>query len=186
MEIQKTFIEGVYIIKADVYNDERGFFYESYNEKRYSDIGLNARFVQDNVSFSKKGTIRGLHYQLNPFSQAKLVHVLRGAVLDVVVDLREDSPTYGKHFSIELTRENKLQLFVPRGMAHGFSVLSDEALFSYKCDNTYDKNSERGINVFDPVLAIDWRVSREDAVVSDKDLVLPEFELIKNQELLKQ
>ena len=175
MEIQKTFIEGVYIIKPDVYNDERGFFYESYNEKRYSDIGINAKFVQDNISLSKKGTIRGLHYQLNPFSQAKLVHVLKGAVLDVAVDLRKDSPTYGKHFSIELTEENKLQLFIPRGMAHGFSVLSDEALFSYKCDNIYDKNSERGINIFDPVLAIDWKVAREEAVVSEKDLELQEL-----------
>ena len=175
MEIQKTFIEGVYIIKPDVYNDSRGFFYESYNEKKYSDNGINAKFVQDNISLSKKGTIRGLHYQLNPFSQAKLVQVIKGAVLDVVVDLRKDSPTYGKHFSLELTEENKLQLFIPKGMAHGFSVLSDEVLFSYKCDNEYNKNSERGINIFDPALGIDWKVPREEAVISPKDLELPFF-----------
>ena len=175
MEIQKTFIEGVYIIKPDVFNDSRGFFYEMFNEKKYSSIGISVQFVQDNISLSKKGTIRGLHYQLNPYSQAKLIHVIKGAVLDVVVDLRKNSPTYGKHFSLELTEENKLQLYIPRGMAHGFSVLSDEALFTYKCDNEYNKNSERGINIFDPVLAIDWKVLPEDAVISDKDLLLPRF-----------
>ena len=175
MEIQDTFIPGLYIVKPAVFEDSRGFFYELFNEKKYSDNGISARFIQDNISFSKKGTIRGLHYQLNPFSQAKLVYVIKGMVLDVVVDLRKNSPTYGKHFSIELTEENKLQLFIPRGMAHGFSVLSDEVLFSYKCDNMYNKDSERGINLFDPLLAIDWKVSANDAIISPKDSLLPNF-----------
>ena len=175
MEIQETFIPGLYVIKPVVFNDNRGFFYELYNEKKYSANGINTQFVQDNVSFSKKGTIRGLHYQLNPFSQAKLVYVIKGAVLDVVVDLRKNSPTYGKHFSIELTEENNLQLFIPKGMAHGFSVLSDEVLFFYKCDNEYNKESERGINLFDPLLAIDWKISPDEAIISPKDIILPEF-----------
>jgi len=175
MEIQKTYIADLLVIKPDVYADNRGFFYEVYNKKRYSDKIFDYNFIQDNFSFSKKGTVRGLHYQLNPYSQTKLVTVLRGAVLDVVVDLRKKSPTFGKTFSIELSEENKLQLLIPRGFAHGFSILSESALFYYKCDNEYNKECERGINAFDNDLLIDWKISKDEAIVSEKDLVLPPF-----------
>jgi dTDP-4-dehydrorhamnose 3,5-epimerase len=175
VDINKTFIEGLYIIKPTVFEDSRGFFYEIYNKNKYSEEVSSYNFIQDNISQSKKGTIRGLHYQLNPYSQAKLVTVLKGAVLDVAVDLRKDSTTFGKSFSIELTEQNKLQVLIPRGFAHGFAVLSSEALFYYKCDNVYNKTNERGINIFDPHLAIDWKISKNNVIVSDKDKLLPHF-----------
>ncbi|MDR2928965.1 MAG: dTDP-4-dehydrorhamnose 3,5-epimerase [Cytophagaceae bacterium] len=175
MEIQETSIQGVYIVKPTVFNDNRGFFFEAYNQSKYTCKNIRSEFIQDNISCSQKGAIRGLHYQLNPYSQAKLVQVIRGAVLDVVVDIRKNSPTYGKHFSIELTEENKLQLFVPRGMAHGFSVLANETLFFYKCDNIYNKASERGIKWNDPELGIDWKVPADKAIISAKDDLLLNF-----------
>ena len=175
MEIQQTYIQGLYIVKPNVFEDSRGFFYEIYNQKRFSKQMFDFSYIQDNISMSKQGTIRGLHYQLNPNSQAKLITVVQGCVLDVMVDLRKNSPTFGKSFSILLSEENKLQVLVPRGFAHGFSVLSPIALFHYKCDNEYNKESERGINVFDPFLNIDWKISKSEAIVSEKDAVLPMF-----------
>ena len=175
MEVIKVEIPGLLIIKPSVFTDERGFFLETYNQKRYSEYGIKDRFVQDNLSKSSYGVIRGLHYQLAPYSQAKLVQVVKGKVLDVAVDLREDSPTYGKHFSIELSEENKTQFYIPEGFAHGFSVLSDEVLFGYKCTNVYKKSAERGISYNDPALAIDWKVPAGEAIVSHKDSILPSF-----------
>ena len=175
MEIQKTTIDGLFVIKPSVFADSRGFFYEIYNQTRFSREMFDFSYIQDNISMSKQGTIRGLHYQLSPHSQAKLITVVQGTVLDVVVDLRKNSPTFGKTFSILLSDENKYQVLVPRGLAHGFSVLSPIALFHYKCDNEYNKASERGINVFDPYLAIDWKIPKSEAVISEKDEVLPMF-----------
>lgn len=175
MEIQTTSIPGLLIIKPVVFKDNRGCFFEAFNQTRYSRNGIDADFIQDNISFSVKGTIRGLHYQLAPYSQAKMVQVLKGRVLDVAVDLRKDSPTFGKYYAIELSDENNLQFFIPRGFAHGFSVLSDEAVFCYKCDNDYNKECERGINYNDPTLAIDWGINTNKAIVSPKDEALPSF-----------
>ena len=175
MDIITTYIPDLYIIQPDIFSDNRGFFYEIFNQNKYSTGEFNYNFIQDNLSLSKEGTIRGLHYQLNPFSQAKLVTVLQGSVLDTVVDLRANSPTFGKIFSIELSDENKLQLLIPRGLAHGFSVLSHEAMFFYKCDNVYNKSCERGINLFDPDLSIDWKISKKNAIISEKDALLPKF-----------
>ena len=146
---------------------------EIYNQLRYTRNGIDAGFTQENLSYSNYGVIRGLHYQLAPYAQAKMVQVLKGKVLDVAVDLRKDSPTFGKHFAIELSQENKLQVFIPRGFAHGFSVLSDDAIFYYKCDNDYNKDCERGINFNDASLGIDWKVSPKQAIVSPKDGALP-------------
>ncbi|MFA3782679.1 dTDP-4-dehydrorhamnose 3,5-epimerase [Melioribacteraceae bacterium 4301-Me] len=168
MNIEKVFIKDLLIIKPDVYYDSRGFFFESYNKSRFENIGLNYNFVQDNISKSKKGTIRGLHYQVGESAQDKLCFVLLGKVLDVAVDIRFGSPTFGKYFSIELSEENKLQFLIPKGFAHGFSVLSEEAVFCYKCSSFYNKNSERIIRFDDPNLSIDWKVDKP--IVSDKDL----------------
>jgi dTDP-4-dehydrorhamnose 3,5-epimerase len=175
MDIQTTFIPGLLVVKPSVYNDNRGCFYEVYSQMRYAKNGIDAHFLQDNLSQSVKGVIRGLHYQLAPYSQAKLVHVLRGRVLDVAVDLRAGSPTFGKHFSIELSESNRLQFYIPSGFAHGFSVLSDEVLFYYKCDNEYHKDGERGINYNDSTFNINWGVSAQEAIVSPKDGALPAF-----------
>lgn len=175
MELQTTFIPGLIITEPTVFNDNRGCFYEVYNHIRYSRSGIDAEFIQDNISFSMRGTIRGLHYQLAPFAQAKMVQVLKGKILDVAVDLRQDSPSFGKHFAIELSSENKLQLFIPRGFAHGFSVLSDEAIFHYKCDNEYNKDCERGINYNDSTLGINWKIPSDKLIVSPKDGALPSF-----------
>jgi dTDP-4-dehydrorhamnose 3,5-epimerase len=175
MDIQTTFIPGLLIIKPSVFTDNRGYFYEGYNQDRYAKNGIDAGFIQDNLSYSIKGSIRGLHYQLAPFAQSKLVQVLKGTVIDVAVDIRKGSPTFGKHFAIELSQENKLQFLIPQGFAHGFSVLSDEAIFHYKCDNEYNKECERGINYNDSTLNIDWKVDPEKAIVSPKDSVLPSF-----------
>jgi len=176
MKVIETPLRGLLIVEPGVLNDERGYFFESYQQKRYIEAGIEAEFIQDNESKSTKGVIRGLHYQLNPYAQAKLVRVVQGAVYDVALDLRKGSPTFGRHFGIELSAENKLQLFIPRGFAHGFSVLTDTAIFSYKCDNIYHKESERSVNINDPKLKIDWRIEHQNQIVSEKDTVAPLFE----------
>jgi dTDP-4-dehydrorhamnose 3,5-epimerase len=173
MEVKEVSIPGLLIVTPSVFKDSRGFFYESYNRERYYDNGIQTEFIQDNLSRSSYGVIRGLHYQLAPYGQAKLVQVLIGAVLDVAVDLRKDSPTYGEHYSIELSEENKLQFYIPEGFAHGFSVLSDDVLFSYKCNSLYNKPAERGISYNDPALGIDWQIPPDKAIVSHKDSILP-------------
>ena len=174
MEIIKTNIEDCFIIKPAVFNDPRGYFFESFNEARFNELtGLNVHFVQDNQSQSTFGVVRGLHFQQGEHAQAKLVRVLKGEVLDVAVDLRPGSPTYGKYESVILSEENKLQFFVPRGFAHGFVVLSDSAEFFYKCDNYYNKASEGGLHFSDPDLNIDWKVPADRLIISEKDAVLP-------------
>lgn len=175
MNIEQTFIKDLVLISPSVFEDARGYFFEAYNKSKFSDVGITIDFVQDNQSFSKKGTLRGLHYQNPPFAQTKLVRVLQGEIIDVAVDLRKDSPTYGKHFSVLLSAENKKQLFVPQGFAHGFSVISETAVVLYKCDQYYNKQSEGGIRFDDAQLNIDWGMDLKDAIVSDKDLILPDF-----------
>lgn len=175
MTIEKTAIENLIIINPTVFPDERGYFFEAYNQVKFQENGINYNFIQDNQSFSKRGVIRGLHLQINPFPQAKLVRVLEGEILDVVVDLRKNSPTYGQHVSVVLSAENKKQLMVPHGFAHGFSVLSETASVLYKVDQSYHKESERGIRYDDPILNIDWQVNTEEVIVSEKDLVLSAF-----------
>jgi dTDP-4-dehydrorhamnose 3,5-epimerase len=169
MKIIETGFEGLFVIEPDVFRDERGYFFESFNKNRFSSAGVEFSPIQDNESRSSKGVVRGLHYQLNPAAQAKLIRVVAGAILDVAVDLRKKSPTFGKWYSIELDEEGKRQLFIPRGFAHGFSVLSEYTVIQYKCDNLYNPSLERGINPFDTTLAIDWRTARGNAVVSAKD-----------------
>lgn len=178
MTIEKTFINDLVIINPAVFNDDRGYFFEAYNRAKFYENGITYNFIQDNQSFSKRGVIRGLHLQINPFAQAKLVRVLQGEILDVAVDLRTNSPTYGQHFSVVLNDENKKQLMVPHGFAHGFSVLSETASVMYKVDQLYHKESERGIRFDDPALAIDWQVNPAEVIVSEKDLILPGFESI--------
>ena len=168
MEVIKTNIDGLLIIKPDVFGDDRGYFFETYSKRKYAEYGIEEDFVQDNISKSLKGTIRGLHYQVGDKAQGKLCHVIKGKVLDVAVDIRFDSPTFGQYFSIELTGEDKTQMWIPPGFAHGFSVLSDEVLFVYKCTNYYSKPDERDILYNDPQLNIDWKV--ENPIVSEKDL----------------
>ena len=176
MEVFKTTIEGCIVLSPTLFLDERGHFLESYKKTLIDDsLGYEVEFVQDNESFSSKGILRGLHFQKGVYAQAKLVRVVQGAVLDVAVDLRQDSSTYGQHFSIELSSENKKQLFIPRGFAHGFVVLSDSAIFSYKCDNYYHKASESGIIYNDPTLNIDWKLPDDQLQLSEKDLQLPKF-----------
>lgn len=170
-----TGIKDLIVFEPRVWEDERGYFFESYNEKTFAEGGVNAKFVQDNQARSTKGVLRGLHYQTGEFAQAKLVRVVEGEVLDVAVDLREDSETYGKWFSIRLSAENKKQLFVPRGFAHGYVVLSETAEFAYKCDNFYSKAHEGGVIYNDPNLNIDWELNGVDFIVSEKDMLLPEF-----------
>ena len=169
MNIIKTPIEGLLILEPRVFSDARGYFVETYNEERYRAAGINAQFVQDNQSCSSYGVVRGLHFQKPPYSQAKLVCCTVGRVLDVAVDLRAGSPTFGKWFSVELTEENKRQFFIPRGFAHGFSVLSEQAIFTYKCDNLYHPESEGGILLSDKDLAIDWQIPEELRIISEKD-----------------
>jgi dTDP-4-dehydrorhamnose 3,5-epimerase len=175
MKAELTGFEGLQVLTPAVYSDERGFFFESYNSERFEQAGLKQQWLQDNQSFSRKGVIRGLHFQKPPHAQAKLVRVLSGRILDVVVDLRSGQPTYGKVFAIELTAENKMQLLIPRGFAHGFSVLSETAEVMYKCDGIYNKASELGIKYNDPILKIDWQISESEAIVSEKDQQLPGF-----------
>jgi len=176
MKTKETKLKGCYIIEPMIFGDERGYFLESFNQERFNEaIGSNISFVQDNESFSSKGVLRGLHYQRGEYAQSKLVRVVKGRVLDVVVDIRKNSQTFGDHISIELSEENKKQIFVPKGFAHGFLVLSETAIFSYKCDNFYNKESESGIIYNDPTLNIDWKLKNSDFTVSEKDLVLPNF-----------
>jgi len=175
MQTIETGLPGLIIIKPKVFEDNRGYFFESFNKKRFTEQALEYDFVQDNESLSTYGTIRGLHYQLAPYAQTKLMRVIYGKIYDVAVDLRENSPTFGQWYGIELTSENKEQLLIPRGFAHGFSVLSNKAIILYKCDNFYQPDSERGINYKDPTLKIDWKVEPHQAVVSAKDKVLPDF-----------
>lgn len=178
MKIKKTSLIDCYIIEPTVFEDERGFFFEKFNQKKFEDsTGMNGHFVQDNISKSSYGVLRGLHLQKGDRAQAKLVSCLKGSVWDVAVDLRKDSSTFGQWFGIELSAENKLQLYIPRGFAHGFSVLSKTAVFSYKCDNYYDKSSEGGVLWNDTSLNIDWKIPVEDIVLSDKDKNLSPFEL---------
>jgi dTDP-4-dehydrorhamnose 3,5-epimerase len=181
MRVEKTPLADCYIIHDTVHGDQRGYFFESFNRKTFfSETGLDIDFVQDNQSKSQKGVLRGLHFQEGEHAQAKLVRVLQGKVLDVVVDLRKKSPSYGQTFAMELTEDNHQQLFVPRGFAHGFVVLSETAVFFYKCDNYYNKASERGIIFNDTDLAIDWQLPDTNLILSDKDRVLPSFQEISN------
>jgi dTDP-4-dehydrorhamnose 3,5-epimerase len=174
MKAIETKLKGCFILEPNVFKDSRGYFFESFNQNKFNAlIGQEVNFVQDNESFSSKGVLRGLHFQTGDYAQAKLVRAVKGTVLDVVVDMRKESPTFSKHFSIELSEDNKRQLFVPRGFAHGFIVLSETAIFSYKCDNFYNKPSEKGLRYDDPSLAIDWRLPTKEFIVSEKDLVLP-------------
>lgn len=169
MKTQTTDIEGIVIIEPQVFGDSRGYFMETYQKEKYAAAGIDVTFVQDNESMSSYGVIRGLHYQAEPFAQAKLIRVVAGRVLDVAVDIRKNSPTFGKVFTLELSSENKLQLFLPHGIAHGFAVLSDYAIFTYKCDNFYAPQTERTIRLDDSSLAIDWKIPVENRIISDKD-----------------
>ena len=174
MEVIRTDIEGVLILKPRVFGDDRGYFYESYNKKLLSELAPEIpEFVQDNQSYSRYGVVRGLHFQKAPHAQAKLLRVVSGKVLDVAVDLRNGSPTYGKSVCVELSGENQLQFFIPEGFAHGFSVLSPEVIFQYKCSRFYNRESEGGIMYNDPDLGIDWRIPEKDIVLSAKDLCHP-------------
>ena len=175
MPFKDTSIAGLKIFEPRVFGDDRGYFYESYNKNAFVEAGIDCEFVQDNRSKSVRGVLRGLHYQRGEHAQAKLVGVLSGEVLDVAVDLREGSPTYGQHLSILLTAENKKQFFVPRGFAHGFVVLSETAEFFYKCNNFYNKDSEGGIRFDCPILSIDWQIEMDAIQLSDKDKILPNF-----------
>lgn len=175
MNLEQTAIQDLVIINPTVFEDSRGYFFEAYNQDKFEQNGITYRFIQDNQSFSKRGVIRGLHLQDKPFAQAKLVRVLQGEILDVAVDLRKNSPTYGQHVSVVLSSENKKQLMIPHGFAHGFSVLSETASVLYKVDQVYHKESERGIRHDDPALGIDWKVRPEEIIVSEKDLILPDF-----------
>lgn len=170
IEVKKTDIEGVLIIEPKVFGDARGYFLESFNAKEFAEkTGLNINFVQDNESMSSYGVMRGLHFQAPPYTQSKLVRCVKGAVLDVAVDIRKESPTYGKHVAIELTEDNHRQFFVPRGFAHGFAVLSETAIFQYKCDNFYAPQADGGISILDDSLGIDWKIPTEMALLSEKD-----------------
>ena len=185
MPFTQTPIQGLVIYEPMVFEDSRGFFFESFNEKIFTREGITRPFVQDNQSRSSYGVIRGLHYQLSPHAQSKLVRVLSGKILDVAVDIRKGSPTYGRHFAIELSAENKKQLYIPHGFAHGFSVLSDTADVLYKCDAFYSKESEGGIRYNDPVLQIDWKIAAGKEVVSEKDIQNPLFVDCKNNFVLE-
>ena len=182
MKVIKTALDGVVILEPTVFGDSRGYFFESYNKQRFNEAtGLDIDFVQDNQSKSCYGVLRGLHFQKPPYAQSKLVRCVRGRVLDVAVDIRKSSPTFGKYVAVELTEDNHRQLFIPHGFAHGFVVLSDEAIFQYKCDNFYHKESEGAIAWNDPEINIDWTIPFEDVILSDKDKVNP---LLKDAEWL--
>lgn len=173
MEVIKTKIEGIVIIEPRIFEDARGYFYESFSQKEFDEKVMPIRFVQDNESMSTYGVMRGLHFQRPPFTQSKLVRCCRGAILDIAVDIRKGSPTYGQHVAIELTEENHRQLFIPRGFAHGFAVLSDVAVLQYKCDNFYAPQADAGIQLRDKELGIDWQIPTENAILSEKDIKHP-------------
>ena len=180
MKATETKLKGCFILEPAIFGDERGYFFESFNKEKFTEIiGKDVNFVQDNQSFSSKGVLRGLHYQTGEFAQAKLVRVLQGSVLDIAVDLRKGSPTFGQHVSVELSLENQKQLFVPRGFAHGFIVLSETATFFYKCDNFYNKESEGGIIYNDSTLNIDWKLPQNEFIISEKDTILPNLDNAK-------
>ena len=176
MKLLETDFNGLFVLEPRIFEDKRGYFFESYKKEFFTKNFGSIKFCQDNESKSSYGVLRGLHYQLSPYAQTKLVRVIKGAVLDVVVDLRRDSNTFGKYFSIELSEVNKKQLFIPRGFAHGFIVLSSEAVFSYKVDNVYNKEYERGIVFNDNKLNIDWKIPKKSIIVSQKDINLPQFD----------
>tara|TARA_R110002049_G_scaffold292252_1_gene476614 strand:- start:11573 stop:12115 length:543 start_codon:yes stop_codon:yes gene_type:complete len=179
MIVRETNLKNCFIIEPNVFHDKRGYFLESYNKNLFNNfVGNDVNFIQDNESFSSKGVLRGLHYQRGEYAQAKLVRVIKGSALDVVVDIRQKSASFGQSFSLELSEKNKKQLFIPRGFAHGFVVLSETAIFSYKCDNIYNKASEAGIIYNDPILNIDWKLPEKNLIISEKDLGLPTFESI--------
>ena len=173
MEVIKTELEGVVIIEPRIFKDARGYFFESFSQKEFNEKVMPVNFVQDNESMSTYGVLRGLHYQRMPYTQSKLVRCVKGAVLDVAVDIRKGSPTFGKHVAVELTEENHRQLFIPRGFAHGFAVLSDVAVFQYKCDNFYAPQADAGIQLLDEALGIDWKIPTTEAILSEKDLKQP-------------
>lgn len=173
MEVIKTDIEGVVILEPRLFRDERGYFFESFSQREFNEKVAEVTFVQDNESMSTRGVMRGLHFQRPPYTQAKLVRCVRGAVLDVAVDIRKGSPTFGKHVAVELTEENHRQLYIPHGFAHGFVVLSDEAVFQYKCDNYYAPQADGGVSIQDPSLGIDWKIDMSEAILSPKDLNHP-------------
>lgn len=175
MEVIKTNIEGVIIIEPRIFKDDRGYFFESFSQREFEEKVCKTTFVQDNESKSSYGVLRGLHFQKPPFAQSKLVRVIKGAVLDVAVDIRKGSPTFGQYVSVELTGDNHRQFFIPRGFAHGFSVLSEEVIFQYKCDNFYSPQSEGAIAWNDPDLNIDWRIPIEEVVLSEKDSKHPKL-----------
>ena len=170
MEIIKTALEGVVIIEPRIFKDARGYFFESFSQREFNEKVRPVHFVQDNESMSSYGVMRGLHYQRMPYTQSKLVRCVKGSVLDVAVDIRKGSPTFGQHVAVELTEDNHRQLFIPRGFAHGFAVLSDVAVFQYKCDNFYHPEADAGIQLMDEALGIDWRIPFEQAILSEKDL----------------
>ena len=179
MKVIETTLSDCLVLEPSLFNDKRGYFFESFNSKQFNELtGFNINFVQDNESFSTKGVLRGLHFQKDEYAQAKLIRVVTGKVLDVAVDLRKNSTTFGKWFSIELSGENKRHLYVPRGFAHGFVVLSEFAIFNYKCDNFYNKASESGIIFNDSALNIDWQLNTNEILVSEKDLELPYLETL--------
>lgn len=173
MKVFETEIADIVIIKPRVFDDKRGYFYESFTQRKFEEKVCKTTFVQDNESKSTYGVIRGLHFQKMPYAQSKLVRVVRGTILDIAVDIRKGSPTFGKHVAVELSEENKLQLFIPRGFAHGFVVKSDEVVFQYKCDNYYTPESEAGIIWNDSALSIDWQIPKEDIILSEKDKLNP-------------
>ena len=175
MHIQQTNISDLVILEPRVFNDDRGYFFESFNQAEFQKINKNINFVQDNESQSSYGVIRGLHCQTGEYAQAKLVRVIQGSVLDVAVDIRQDSPTYGKYVAVELSAANKRQFFIPRGFLHGFAVLSETCIFSYKCDNYYNKESEISVRYDDPILGINWQLSEQDIIVSAKDKMAGDF-----------
>lgn len=175
MKFTETIIPGMLVFEPNVFADDRGYFFESYNRQHFLNAGIDVEFVQDNQSLSQRGTVRGLHAQKAPFEQGKLVRVITGGVMDVVVDVRKGSPAYGRHTTVELTAENRLQVWVPPGCLHGFVTLQDNTIFTYKVTNYYDKNSESGVIWNDPELAIGWGISDKDAILSPKDQLLPEF-----------
>ena len=180
MPFHKTELPGLMIFEPSVLEDSRGYFFEAYNEKIFQNAGIPFKFIQDNQSGSSYGVIRGLHYQLNPYAQTKLVRVLSGKILDIAVDIRKGSPCFGKSFYIELSDENKKQLLIPPGFAHGFSVISEKAIILYKCNNFYNKESEGGIRYDDPALNIDWQIQAGKEIVSEKDQQLPLLQGCKN------
>ena len=175
MEVIKTAIEGVYVIEPKVFGDARGYFFESFSEREFKEKVGDIHFVQDNESMSKFGVIRGLHFQRPPYSQSKLVRCVKGEVIDVAVDIRKGSPTYGQHVAVRLTEENHRQFFIPQGFAHGFAVLSENAVFQYKCDNFYHPEADGGISILDESLGIDWGLKLEEALLSEKDTKHPKL-----------